>query len=462
MGVEGRLTAAAHAAVNTHAATSFSRVASIRLAALLTFLGLCSGLALTGVPGWASSLPPLVLGTLFAAFVFAWRGNERVKQWGGHTFVFDVLLVYALQRAAMPSSPFPAGVAGFSLALFGVLVSLCAGTLQRGPTVAAVAVSAVCEVALMRQAGVGGGAQLAAMLVLAILGLAQTFMANNLKTMVASLAEREVAYRLERQRVAELENARAVIERMLEEAQARHDELLTLQQDKELLTSLIVHDLRAPLTSLRANAEFVKKELPPLGDADVRDAIDDVVDVTGRLAGMINDLLNISRLETNSLPLQVERVGVGEVLTQVKRHLVTQARARSIEVVGTTDNDLLIAGDRLLLTRTLENLTSNALRYTPRGGRLCVEARRSGDQVLIAVRNDGPVIAPAARDRLFDKFVQAGAPQHNRRAGWGLGLYFCKLSVQAHHGQIGLEDEPGWPTSFVVRLPAPTQVQLAA
>lgn len=462
MALESRLTIAAHAAVSTQAARSFSRVASIRLAALITFVGLSSGLALSGAPGWSSSLPPLVFGTLFAAFVFAWRANDRVKRLGGLTFIFDVVLVYSLQRAAMPSSPFPAGVAGFSLALFGVLVSLCAGTLQRRPTIAAVAVSAVCEVLLMRQAGVGIGAQLAAILVLAILGSAQAFMANNLKTMVASLAESEVSYRLEQQRVAELENARAVIERMLGEAQARHDELLTLQRDKELLTSLIVHDLRAPLTSLRANAEFVKKELPPQGDADVSDAIDDVVEVTGRLAGMINDLLNISRLETNSLPLQVEAVGVNEVLTQLKRQLVAQARARSIEVVGHSEGELHIAGDRLLLTRTLENLTSNALRYTPKGGRLCVEARRSGDEVLIAVRNDGPVIAAAARDRLFDKFVQAGDTQQNRRAGWGLGLYFCKLSVQAHHGHIGIEDEPGWPTSFVVRLPAPAQVLLAA
>jgi signal transduction histidine kinase len=73
--------------------------------------------------------------------------------------------------------------------------------------------------------------------------------------------------------------------------------------------------------------------------------------------------------------------------------------------------------------------------------------------VVLSVHNDGPVIPVPARAALFDKYVQAGAPDANRRAGWGLGLYFCKLCVQAHGGRIGVEDEPGWATSFVVRLP---------
>jgi signal transduction histidine kinase len=81
--------------------------------------------------------------------------------------------------------------------------------------------------------------------------------------------------------------------------------------------------------------------------------------------------------------------------------------------------------------------------------------------VLFAVRNDGPVIPEAARGALFDKFVQAGSAQENRRAGWGLGLYFCKLCVDAHRGHIGVQDEPGWPTSFVIRIPGVVTSQRA-
>ncbi len=448
-----RLMTAAQRAVEDHAARSFSRVASVRLAALAVFLPLCFVQAALGEPGWSNSLAPLGLGFGLSAVLFFARHHAQLKRLGSYSFVLDVLLVFELQRRALPASPFPAGVAGFSLGLFALLVTLCSAAMSRSPTYVTAVVAAVAQVALMDEAGVGLGAKVSAVLVLAVLAVSQSFLARNLGRLVASLASSEVAVRLKQREVVELETARVTIERMLAEAQARHRQLSTLQQDKDLLTALIVHDLRAPLGAIRANADFVKGELAPDCDVDLRDAVNDVLSVTERMAGMITDLLNISRLETNSLPLNLEPVPVDELVTALSRQLAAQARARSIELIATVDPAVLDA-DRTLLTRTLENLASNALRYTPTGGRICLEARTVDGELMVAVRNDGAPIPVASRAGLFDKFVQGGTTQENRRAGWGLGLYFCRLCIDAHGGRIGVEDAPGWSTSFVVRFPA--------
>jgi signal transduction histidine kinase len=454
MAQQQRLVDAAQQAVQLHASRSFARVATVRVVTVLVFLQLTFIFYLLETPGWAEYLAPLFVGAALAGLLAIFQDSRLAREAGAYSFTLDVLLVFELQRRALPTSPFPAGVAGFSLALFALLVTLCAQTMRRGPSLLVTVVAVVCEVCLMALAGVGVGPMLGAVVVLAILAWSQTSFARNLQTLVASLASSEIAVHVKQQRLAELETARATIERMLNEAQARHAELSGLQRDKDLLTALIVHDLRAPLGAIRANADFIRSELPTDADPELKDAATDVLGVTDRMAGMINDLLNISRLESNALPLNLEPVSVVDVVVALKRQLSAQARSRNIEVLTRADCQVVLDVDRVLLTRTLENLASNALRYTPSGGRISLEVALVGVEVELAVRNDGAPIPLTARGSLFDKFVQAGNASENRRAGWGLGLYFCKLCVDAHHGVIRVEDAPGWPTSFVVRLPA--------
>ncbi|HEY0880915.1 MAG TPA: ATP-binding protein, partial [Archangium sp.] len=112
--------------------------------------------------------------------------------------------------------------------------------------------------------------------------------------------------------------------------------------------------------------------------------------------------------------------------------------------------------------RALENLCSNALRYTPAGGRIQLEAVQRDETLVFAIRNDGPTIPLEARPRLFDKYVQAGSTHENRRAGWGLGLYFVKIALDAHGGKVQVTDAPGWATSFELSLPNAVEPRLVA
>jgi signal transduction histidine kinase len=105
-----------------------------------------------------------------------------------------------------------------------------------------------------------------------------------------------------------------------------------------------------------------------------------------------------------------------------------------------------------LTERVLENLVANALRYSPRGGKVLLAAETRGGEHVIAIHNNGPAIDPAKRVALFEKYRQEGNGVA-RVTGWGLGLYFCRMAVEAHGGRIAVEDVPGWSTSFLVRLP---------
>lgn len=439
-------------ALAEQSARAFGLAARIRAFAVAVFVPLVGWHAYQGDAGWEPSLKPLVPYALFALAIFQLRHRQWVHQVGAFSFLVDVLFVFALQMLALPTSPFPAEVAGFSLGLFSLLVLLAGASMHRDATLATALFAAPLQVVLMRQAGVGVGAQLSAVVVLAAAAFAQAGFVRRLVTMVRSAASLEVARRLETERVQKLEDARATIAKLYDEAEARNRQLSTLQADKDVLTSLLVHDLRAPLSAVKANLDWLKGEVGALNDDDVTQAIAESRQVTERLTGMVADLLNISKLEANALPLQCEPVLARSMVQSLGKQLSVQARSRQV-TVNVDAEDFTFDGDKALLLRVLENLASNALRYTPSSGRVQLEARAEGGAVLLFVRNDGAPIPPHVRPTLFDKFVQGGDAKENRRVGWGLGLYFCKLCVEAHGGSISVEDASGWPTSFVVRLP---------
>lgn len=447
-------------AIATQAARSFAFVVKVRAGAVLVFVPLVAALAIAGVPGWAPYLLPLGPFALFALGCLWFRRRSGLQRIGAYSFLVDVTVIFELQRRSLETSPFPAGVAGFTLGLFALFVLLAGASMRHRATLLTAGLASVLQVALMQLAGVGVGAQVAAVVVLLSAGVAQASITSRLVTMVRSAASLEVAHRLETERAEKLTQAHATIASLYQDAETRNEQLVRLNADKELLTSLLVHDLRAPLSAVKANLDWLKGEVAALNDADVTEAVAESRQVTVRLTGMIGDLLNISKLEANALPLNLEPVKAKSMLETLGRQFSAQARSRKISVLVDAP-DVSFDADQALLVRVLENLASNALRYAPPAGRVLLEARADDEGITFSVRNDGTPIPPHVRPGLFDKFTQGGDSTENRRVGWGLGLYFCKLSVASHGGTISVEDVDGWPTSFVVRLPRVRQ-RLAA
>lgn len=439
-------------AVQAELATAGAHAAVVRLIASGSFFALLATLwLLTGLESWRVYLVPLALHGAASLVLL------RLAESGSHSITrllsvaVDLAAVAVAQWSTLPYSPHPSGVAGFTIGAFALVLVLNGLALSpREPWAAALLASALVW-PIMEAGGSDEGARVAAVVLFLLLAGALEVGLRRRRALAAAFASAEVARQLGRRRVEEVEAARVTIESMLAEARDRNERLERLQKDKETLTQLLVHDLRSPLTAIIGNLEWLPSLIDrPDRGADMRAALEDARFSSVRLTAMIGDILDTAKLEEGRLVLRREPTDVAELVTRVARQL-RQSGNNQREVLVDAPVALPLTVDRALVTRVVENLGSNALRYTPKGGRLRVSAVPEEDGVALRVQNDGVPIDPAHRERLFGKYQQAGDVG---RGGWGLGLYFCRLAVEAHGGTIAVEDTEGWATTFTVRLPA--------
>jgi signal transduction histidine kinase len=236
-----------------------------------------------------------------------------------------------------------------------------------------------------------------------------------------------------------------------DELEQRHRALEQAQRDHRELTEFIVHDLKNPLSIAYAGLDWASEQIPP-SQGDLGQALADSREATMRLRSMIEDLLTISRMEQADFPLQREILSVARFLRSVVQGYAQRAQQHDIVLVPPTDVVVEVVADQRLLRRVVENILDNAFRYTPAKGRIAVSVRPS-DSVEINVSNDGPVIPPPERHRIFEKFKR-GAGERVVAGNAGLGLYFCKRAVEAHGGEIDVVSTQDWATSFRISLPA--------
>jgi signal transduction histidine kinase len=160
-------------------------------------------------------------------------------------------------------------------------------------------------------------------------------------------------------------------------------------------------------------------------------------------------LLDLSRSRAMSIALERGTVSLRELIEHVSHIFALQAREHGIALeMGLPPGDLRISGDATKLTWALSNLVGNALRYTPRGGAIRLEAQPAGEAVRVVVSDNGPGISPEQRERIFERFAQGGGP-----GAAGLGLAIVRDVVQAHGGRIFLESEVGRGSRFILELP---------
>lgn len=247
-----------------------------------------------------------------------------------------------------------------------------------------------------------------------------------------------------------------------DELQRAHDGLRAAQREAEILSDLLVHDLRNPLATIWASLERARDEVPA-GCAPALEALDVAGAELRRVTGMTGDLLLIHRLEHRDWDRRAP-VQVATLLADAERPARTV-----VERAGATLTARLAAGtpaaadlDAALIRRVLDNLLSNAVRHVGPGDRVELAAEPSGDALRLAVRNSGPPVPAEARARLFEKDAAAGRA---RGEHFGLGLYLCRLVAERHGGVVALADRPGWSVSFEVLLPtreAPAEPAVSA
>ncbi len=406
----------------------------------------------TGKADWAVYAPLLSGYALFALGFLAVCQRPVAARIAPAAALADVAIVYLVQRVALPISPFPAGVAGFSLGPFAVLVALSGLTLRWPAVYVTAAAATAAEIALQAEAGVGAGAMAAAGLVLFLMAALGHAAARRLRYLARDLVGAEAATEIEVARLRAADEAKETIEQMLGEARAQNARLERLQRDKDGLAQLIVHDLRTPLSTMSLSLEYLARYLAGTQpEPDALRALEDAQRTSDRLAAMVTQILDTAKLEEGRITLQPAPLVVEDLLERTRQLVRHGAHEKQVQVELDAPPELEVWGDARLLGRVLENLLSNALRHVPRGGRILVAAGQDEDGCRISVHNNGSPVDDRLRERIFEKYQQAS--EGGRVEGWGLGLYFCKMAVEAHGGRIAVEDVPGWSASFVVRLP---------
>jgi signal transduction histidine kinase len=239
------------------------------------------------------------------------------------------------------------------------------------------------------------------------------------------------------------------VQRLLSE---QNDRLRELDRLKDEFVSLVSHELRTPLTSIRGYIELLLEDLEP-SEAGRRRYLEVVDRNSQRLLELVSDLLFLAQVEAGKLAIEREPVDLGLVVDECVEASAPLAESKGITLAAHIGRVPSIDGDRARLAQMLDNLVSNALKFTPKGGRVDVRLDADGDRALLEIEDNGVGIPPEEQDRLFERFFRSSTATENAIPGTGLGLTITKAIVERHEGGIDVESRENAGTLVRVTLP---------
>jgi signal transduction histidine kinase len=264
---------------------------------------------------------------------------------------------------------------------------------------------------------------------------------------------------------SDVDELRATVGRALERRRLRQ-RLVELEQLDKLKTqflSMASHELRTPLTAVSGFMQIARRRMGRLGAAtdvpqpwrEEAQKADETLDMANRqakkLARLIDELLDVSRLQQGRVEMRLAEIDLGEIVREVGERMKLLSKGHEIEtkVEGTA----AIVGDRDRIEQVFENLVGNAMKYSPENGPIEVSLHLNGANAVVSVRDHGIGIAPAEVEKIFGLFYRSPDPRADHVGGLGLGLYISREIVSRHHGRLWAERNPDAGTTFHVTLP---------
>jgi len=232
--------------------------------------------------------------------------------------------------------------------------------------------------------------------------------------------------------------------------------LKELDKMKSDFVSNVSHELRTPLTSIKGSVDNMLDGLTgSLNEKQIR-YLNRIKSNTDRLSRLINDLLDLSRIESGHVEVRPTNLPLTALAEEVAEHMKALAAEKLIRIeIPPADPKVTAWADRDKVTQVLMNLISNAVKFTPRDGKITVALEKNGsDYIQISVADTGPGILPEERNRIFSKFYQVANVDKQKPKGSGLGLAISKALVEMHGGKIWMESEVGKGSTFYFTLPA--------
>ncbi|MCH7621690.1 MAG: hybrid sensor histidine kinase/response regulator [Chloroflexi bacterium] len=269
----------------------------------------------------------------------------------------------------------------------------------------------------------------------------------------------ELKQEMERRRsgyVSDLEEKNRELELAFMELEKKNEELEEASRAKTQILSTATHELKTPLTSIIGYIDIIlmrQNKVGPLNEKQQR-YLQTAQRNSYRLKSLVDDLLDISRIESGGLELTPAELELWPEIEEIVTGMQTQLNDKNIDLVLDIPQDICpVLADKLRLGQVISNLLSNACKYSPQGARVTIRAREEDAGVRIDVSDTGIGISPEDQERLFTKFFRADNSSTREVSGSGLGLYITKHLIEAHGGRIWASSQIGQGTTFSINWP---------
>jgi signal transduction histidine kinase len=222
---------------------------------------------------------------------------------------------------------------------------------------------------------------------------------------------------------------------------------------RDAFVATVSHELRTPLTSISGFLEMLEDEEHALGDAG-RQYLDVIRRATERLHSLVEDLLLVAQIEAHRIELELGPVDLGELARIAAESARPAAAEKQIALDVVTDQPPAVLGDGKRLSQVLDNLVSNAVKFTPEGGTVTLSVGANGRGAKLVVTDTGIGVSADEQKQVFSRFFRASTATQRAIPGTGLGLAICHALVEQHGGSIEFRSREGEGTEVVVTLPA--------
>jgi signal transduction histidine kinase len=238
-----------------------------------------------------------------------------------------------------------------------------------------------------------------------------------------------------------------------DELEARNREVERVNELKTEFLASMSHELRTPLNAIVGFSKLLQEESAGPLNPDQRDYLLHIGTASQHLLALINEILDLSKIEAGYLELRQESFDFCEALTEVLSTIRPLARSKSINIVTRAFPESPICADRLRFRQILYNLLSNAIKFTPEFGEVAIECSESETSTTVSCVDNGMGIPEEEQDAIFEKFHQVGSSSRGLKEGAGLGLAITRRLVERHGGTIWVESVPGRGSRFSFALP---------